>query len=278
MKKQKDIVDLVPVNKNLPLVVGAGLTISFSLGLLYSPIKPIIYNGDYDKQNIITTTKVETVFVDKVMQIKEVEVKEKATINENAYSDRNYGYSIRNYTLSKLKEKMEGMGFKELDNLDLFKLRRIWLAYHYNSMFMNVHLITDFPISMVYSFFIIEATTAGIETGLWRLHANAGGVKALRNQKSVTYRTREVIRGRNKYINAKFFSARDTKQGIELWAGVLNSDRYKKCKNPDYSLPPKKVYLAICKCIYKSGYHTDTDYQFRASLMEEYWKIKKHFP
>jgi flagellum-specific peptidoglycan hydrolase FlgJ len=129
---------------------------------------------------------------------------------------------------------------------------------------------------MIYSFFIIEATNAGIETNLWRIHGNAGGVKALKGHKHVTYRTREVIGGRNKYIRAKFFSTKDTKEGIALWSGVLNSDRYKKCKIFDEK--PPKLYKKICKCIYKSGYHTDTDYEFRASLMTEYWNLKKHLP
>ena len=146
-------------------------------------------------------------------------------------------------------------------------------------MLMNVHLLTDFPISMIYSFFIIEATNAGIETELWRKHANAGGVKALKGQQSVTYKTREVIRGRDKYIRAKFMKASNTEEGMKLWASVLNSGRYADCKKANYKIKGIRLYESICKCVYKSGYHTDRDYKFRASLMAEYWQIKKdNFP
>jgi flagellum-specific peptidoglycan hydrolase FlgJ len=146
-------------------------------------------------------------------------------------------------------------------------------------MLMNVHVLTDFPVSMIYSFFIIEATSQGVETELWRKHANAGGVKALKGYDHVTYKTREVIRGRNKYIMAKFMSAESTEEGMKLWAGVLNSGRYAACKKANYKMKGIKLYESICKCVYKSGYHTDTDYKFRASLMAEYWQIKRdNFP
>jgi flagellum-specific peptidoglycan hydrolase FlgJ len=144
---------------------------------------------------------------------------------------------------------------------------------------MNVHVLTDFPVSMIYSFFIIEATSQGVETELWRKHANAGGVKALKGHGTVTYKTREVIRGKNKYIRAKFMSAESTEEGMNLWAGVLNSGRYAACKKANYKMKGIKLYESICKCVYKSGYHTDTDYKFRASLMAEYWQIKRdNFP
>jgi flagellum-specific peptidoglycan hydrolase FlgJ len=146
-------------------------------------------------------------------------------------------------------------------------------------MLMNVHVLTDFPVSMIYSFFIIEATSQGIETELWRKHANAGGVKALKGHGYVTYKTREVIKGRDKYIKAKFMKASSTEEGMNLWAGVLNSGRYAACKKANYKMKGIKLYESICKCVYKSGYHTDRDYKFRASLMAEYWQIKKdNFP
>jgi flagellum-specific peptidoglycan hydrolase FlgJ len=144
---------------------------------------------------------------------------------------------------------------------------------------MNVHHLTDFPVSMIYSFFIIEATSQGIETELWRKHANAGGVKALKGYESVTYKTREVIRGKDKYIKAKFMKAETTEEGMNLWAQVLNSGRYYECKKANYKLKGKRLYESICKCIYENGYHTDRDYKFRASLMAEYWEIKtNNFP
>ena len=263
------VIDYVPRNKSLPLMIGILTVTAFILGVKYS-------NTDgYYEQSIVPETKFFTIFQTKIDTVYVEKVKEEV-INEEAYGDRNYGHSIRKLNLKELRQKLTNMGFRHLDNVDLFKMRRIWLLHNYNDMLMNVHVLTDFPVSMIYSFFIIEATTTGIETDLWRLHANAGGVKALRGHGTVTYSTREVIGGRNKRIRAKFFSSKSTKDGIALWSGVLNSDRYKKCKT--YDAKPPQLYKKICKCIYKSGYHTDTDYEFRASLMSEYWDLKKHLP
>jgi hypothetical protein len=267
---RKKVIDYVPQNKSLPLIVGILTVTAFILGVKYSNT-----NGYYE-QSVVPETKFFTIFETKIDTVFVEKKVTEAVINEDAYGDRNYGHSIRGLNLKELRQKLTNMGFKHLNNIDLFKMRRIWLLYNYDDMLMNVHVLTDFPVSMIYSFFIIEATTAGIETDLWRLHANAGGVKALKGHGTVTYRTREVIKGRNKYIKAKFFSSKSTKDGIKLWSGVLNSDRYKKCKV--YDVKPPQLYKKICKCIYKSGYHTDTDYEFRASLMSEYWDLKKHLP
>lgn len=267
---RKKVIDYVPENKSLPLIVGILTVTAFILGVKYSNA------GMYYEQSVVPETKFFTIFETKIDTVFVEKKVTETVINEDAYGDRNYGHSIRGLNLKELRQKLTNMGFKNLNNVDLFKMRRIWLLYNYDDMLMNVHVLTDFPVSMIYSFFIIEATTAGIETDLWRLHANAGGVKALKGHGTVTYRTREVIRGRDKYIKAKFFSSKSTKDGIKLWSGVLNSDRYKKCKV--YDVKPPQLYKKICKCIYKSGYHTDTDYEFRASLMSEYWDLKKHLP
>ena len=264
------VIDYVPRNKSLPLIVGILTVTAFILGIKYSN------TGMYYEQSVVPETKFFTIFQTKIDTVYVEKKVTETVINEDAYGDRNYGHSIRKLNLKELRQKLTNMGFRQLNNVDLFKMRRIWLLHNYNDMLMNVHVLTDFPVSMIYSFFIIEATTAGIETDLWRLHANAGGVKALRGHSTVTYSTREVIGGRNKRIRAKFFSSKSTKDGIALWSGVLNSDRYKKCKV--YDIKPPKLYKKICKCIYKSGYHTDTDYEFRASLMSEYWDLKKHLP
>jgi len=263
---KKNIETFARVNKNLPLQLGAGLTAAFILGYAYRPVP-----DNYEQSSIVPVVKVETLFIkNNVPAI----VKKPILI----YEERGYGYGIRKMGADQLRKDMELKGFRNLKDMDLIKLRRVWLGFNYESLFYHVHEITDFPVSMIYSFFIIEATNQGIETDLFRIHANAGGGKALKGQKSVTYRTREVIMGKNKFINAKFFSANNTKEGIELWAGILNSGRYAECKLANWKLPKEKLYKSICKCIYQNGYHTDIDYSFRASLMGEFWEIKKHFP
>ena len=274
MKKDEEII-YVPENKSLPYLIGSGLTVSFILGLNYSPIKK-----EYYSQSIAPVVRVETVYVKPVISaalIKPKPVEEK--IKPEAFGSRKYGWQLRNMSGKQMKDYLQAIGFRNLNGVNHSKLRRIWIAFKYDEMLMNVHYMTDFPVSMIYSFFIIEATNNGIETDLWRIHANAGGGKALKGYDHVTYKTREVINGKNKYIKAKFFSADNTEDGLKLWAQILNSGRYYECKKANYKLKGKRLYESICKCIYENGYHTDRDYKFRASLMAEYWEIKRdNFP
>ena len=271
---KEPIIDYVPQNKRLPYQVAAGIGIAFVVGLIYSPI-----NTQYNYTSFVPIIERDTVYVHKITTLTFPAKEESKKIDEDAYGSRSYGWEVRKLSGEQLRQTLEGRGFRNLKGVDKSKLRRIYIAYCYESMLMNVHLLTDFPISMIYSFFIIEATSAGIETELWRKHANAGGVKALKGQQSVTYKTREVIRGRDKYIRAKFMKAANTEEGMKLWASVLNSGRYADCKKANYKIKGIKLYESICKCVYKSGYHTDRDYKFRASLMAEYWQIKKdNFP
>jgi hypothetical protein len=271
---KEPIIDYVPQNKRLPYQVAAGIGIAFVVGLIYSPI-----NTQYNYTSFVPIIERDTVYVHKITTLTFPAKEESKEIDEEAYGSRSYGWEVRKLSGEQLRQTLEGRGFRNLKGVDKSKLRRIYIAYCYESMLMNVHLLTDFPISMIYSFFIIEATSAGIETELWRKHANAGGVKALKGQQSVTYKTREVIRGRDKYIRAKFMKASNTEEGMKLWASVLNSGRYTACKKANYKIKGIKLYESICKCVYKSGYHTDRDYKFRASLMAEYWQIKTdNFP
>lgn len=274
MMKKPIIETYVPQNKRLPYQVATGIGVAFVVGLIYSPIKT-----QYNYTSFVPIIERDTIYVHKITSLTFPAKEESKEIDEEAYGSRSYGWEVRKLSGEQLRQTLEGRGFRNLKGVDKSKLRRIYIAYCYESMLMNVHLLTDFPISMIYSFFIIEATSQGIETELWRKHANAGGVKALKGQQTVTYRTREVIRGKNRYIRAKFMKASNTEEGMKLWAGVLNSGRYAACKKANYKLKGMRLYESICKCVYKSGYHTDRDYKFRASLMQEYWDIKtENFP
>lgn len=269
-------------NPSVAIYIALGLWGSFLLGIIYTPSKI-----KYEKQSYLPIIQQETVFIEKVIEtikvkvdttesiIPENDVIEGVTIiNEDAYGKRSYVYDIRNMDKTALRKHLKTNGFRNLEKATLVQMRRMWMAFHYESMLMNLHLLTEFPISMLYSFFIIEATTNGIETNLWRLHANAGGMKAFKGYGSVTYRTYEVIRGKNVTMKAKFMSAKNTQEGIEAWAKVLNSGRYYECKKANYKLPKKQLYESICKCVYESGYHTDPKYKFRAQFMAEFWKFK----
>jgi len=272
--KEPIIETYVPQNKRLPFQIAGGVGVAFVVGLIYSPV-----NTNYQYTSFVPIIKHDTIYVHKITSLTIQGKEEKKEVDESAYGSRSYGWEVRKLSGEQLRQTLEGRGFRNLAKVDRAKLRRIYLAYCYESMLMNVHVLTDFPISMIYSFFIIEATSQGVETELWRKHANAGGVKALKGHDYVTYKTREVIRGRDKYIRAKFMKAANTEEGMKLWASVLNSGRYADCKKANYKIKGIKLYESICKCVYKSGYHTDRDYKFRASLMAEYWQIKKdNFP
>jgi hypothetical protein len=271
----------IKIRRGIPVETTSAVIAAFILGYVYNYRYneiPSNYNAGIVASDLRTepSVKIETVYIQKVYTEKTLAKEEyKPAFISN---ERSYGYDIRKQSVNELQKLMLSKGFTDLKGMNLMKLRRLWIAYNYESLLMEVHSITEFPVSMIYAFFIVEATSKGIETDLFRLHGNAGGCKAIKGQKSVTYKTREVIRGRNKYIRAKFFSASSTREGIELWAKVLNSGRYYECKKANWKLPSNKIYLSICKCIYNNGYHTDTDYQFRASLMAEFWKMKRHFP
>lgn len=269
-------------NPSVAIYIALGLWGSFLLGIIYTPNKI-----KYEKQSYLPIIQQETVFIEKVIETIKVKVDTTESIipendalegvtiiDEDAYGKRSYVYDIQNMDKAALRKHLKTNGFRNLENATLVQMRRMWMAFHYESMLMNLHLLTEFPISMLYSFFIIEATTNGIETNLWRLHANAGGMKAFKGYGSVTYRTYEVIRGKNVTMKAKFMSAKNTQEGIEAWAKVLNSGRYYECKKANYKLPKKQLYESICKCVYESGYHTDPKYKFRAQFMAEFWKFK----
>ena len=176
--KEPIIETYVPENKRLPYQVAAGIGVAFVIGLIYSPI-----NTQYNYTSFVPIIEHDTVYVHKITTLTFPAKAEDKEIDESAYGSRSYGYEVRKLSGNQLRRTLEGRGFRNLANVDRAKLRRIYIAYCYESMLMNVHLLTDFPISMIYSFFIIEATSAGVETELWRKHANAGGVKALKNQK-----------------------------------------------------------------------------------------------
>jgi len=203
-------------NPNVAMYIAFGLWGSFLLGVIYTPSKI-----KYEKQSYLPIIQQETIFIEKVIEtikvkvdtiesiIPENDVLEGVTIiDEDAYGKRSYVYDIQNMDKTALRKHLKINGFRNLDNATLVQMRRMWMAFHYESMLMNLHLLTEFPISMLYSFFIIEATTNGIETNLWRLHANAGGMKAFKGYGSVTYRTYEVIRGKKCNYESKIYECK----------------------------------------------------------------------
>ncbi len=159
---KEPIIDYVPQNKRLPYQVAAGVGVAFVVGLIYSPI-----NTQYHYTSFVPVIERDTVYVHKITTLTFPAKEEKSEVDESAYGSRSYGWEIRKMNIHELRKTLQGKGFRNLDKIDLFKMRRIWLAYSYESMLMNVHHLTDFPVSMIYSFFIIEATTSGVGKCQW---------------------------------------------------------------------------------------------------------------
>jgi len=290
-------------NKRLPIYIGLSIVVAFFLGAMASRNTP----SDYDKQEIFSGGSIEyvvkyvydtvyvekssykiikdTVYVENKINIVKDGVTAKASksvpfaIPFTAFSSRSHGHDFKSYSHQEAINYLRKKGFRNLDGLNLAALRRINLLYNYDSLLYAVHHMTDFPVSFIYAYFILEATSVGVETDLWRLHGNPGGIKKIGNYDWVNLKTIEYIRGRRKSMKQKFFSAKNTEEGIKIWATVFNASRYNKCKKTDYSLPPMQIYRNLCKCMMRSGYHTSPDYQMRADYMKEYWDFKKlHFP
>lgn len=290
-------------NKKLPIYLGLAIVISFLLGSLSSHNsfpsydKHEIFSGgsiEYVVKYVYDTVYVEkssykiikdTVYIEnKVNMVKDgVAVKPNKsvpfTIPFTTFSSRSHGHDFKEYTHTEAIEYLQNKGFRNLNGLSLTTLRRINLLYNYDSLLYAVHHMTDFPVSFIYAYFILEATSAGVETDLWRLYGNPGGVKKLGNHNWINLKTVEYIKGRRRTVKQKFFSAKNTEEGLKVWASVFNANRYEKCKKTDYSLPQMQIYRNLCKCMMKSGYHTSPDYEIRAEYMKEYWDFKKlYFP
>ena len=138
----------VPQNKRLPYQIAGAVGVAFVVGLIYSPI-----NTNYNYTSFIPIIQKDTVYVHKITSLTIQGKDEKKEINEEAYGSRSYGWEVRKLSGEQLRQTLEGRGFRNLKGVDRAKLRRIYLAYCYESMLMNVHVLTDFPVSMIYSFF-----------------------------------------------------------------------------------------------------------------------------
>jgi hypothetical protein len=70
---------------------------------------------------------------------------------------------------------------------------------------------------------------------------------------------------------------------IDGWSNVMNLPRYKNCKRFIYAkynrgMKPKDIVNNICKCFWKSGYHTSNQWKVRSNISTEYWTVKASFP
>ena len=180
-----------------------------------------------------------------------------------------------------LQQFLEDQGFRRLKNKSLVDLRRVWLGFMYEDFFYTMHKKTNLPISVIYAFFIIEATNAGIESKLMAKALNPGGIKYRGTGKKM--KAMDDCYKNGKKIPCAFQAFSSYNAMVQGWADVLNLPRYKNCKRYmlakyNRGMSAKEIVDATCKCFYKSGYHTSNLWKVRSNLSTEYWTVKASFP
>lgn len=191
------------------------------------------------------------------------------------------GTEIKHLDKQELIEYLDVRGFRRLQGKSIVDLRRVWLAYMYDGFFYTMHKKTDLPISVIYAFFIIEATNNGIESKLMTKALNPGGIKYRGSGKKVKSYDDCFIKGKKVPCSFQAFNSYDAM--VQGWADVLNLPRYKNCKRFVYrkynqGMTAKDIVNATCKCFYKAGYHTSNLWMVRSNLSTEYWTLKASFP
>jgi hypothetical protein len=191
------------------------------------------------------------------------------------------GKDIKKLDKQELLEYLDVRGFRRLEGKNIVELRRIWLAYMYDSFFYTMHKKTNLPISVIYAFFIIEATNNGIESNLMAKALNPGGIKYRGTGSKVKAMDDCYKNGRKIPCSFQSFNSYDAM--VQGWADVLNLPRYKKCKRFVFrefnrGMTAKEIVNETCKCFYKSGYHTSNLWKVRSNLSTEYWTLKASFP
>lgn len=178
-------------------------------------------------------------------------------------TSRNYVYVLRNLNESDLREKLIGLGFRNLAGYTRNELRFVYGAWAYDRLLMDVNARTKIPASVVFAYLQYEAMSQGVETDLFRVHGNPGGIK---------------YRGEGKTVKAMddcggqpcdFSSTAGYEEMVRLWAKVFNRPRYKDCSGT-----PEEV----CACLKAGGYHSAKNWKDRAKLARKYWIYRGSFP
>jgi hypothetical protein len=173
-------------------------------------------------------------------------------------------YALRNLNLGGMREFLERKGFAELDGMSLNQMRHLYAAWAYDDLFTQVSQGSGLPKSVAFSFFIFEATAQGIETDLFRIDLNPGGVKYVGRGQSVK---RKDDCGP---VPCDFRKVSSYSEAVAVWVATFNSERYMACK--------KGSPEAICKALVMAGYSRDKKWKGRASLCGQYEKYLKKFP
>ncbi len=199
-----------------------------------------------------------------------------------------YGREIKYLSQPQLKAEMIKRGFRNLEGLNLFELRRVYLVWSYDPLLWDVNRNTGLPVSVLFSYFIIESTKNGLETDLLYLYGNCGGIKANGRVSESALFFDDCFDSKGRKIRCKFAVIKNYDQLVQVWSDVFNLPRYKKCRSAKGS-NAELTRLAVCQCLKKGGYHTATGkigkdgigshVKARANLAGDYWQIRSnHFP
>lgn len=176
---------------------------------------------------------------------------------------RDYVYRIRAMPESDLAKKMRAEGFTWLDGLNRNQLRQLYACFKYHQLFVDVAAATDLPVQVVWGYFGFEALREGVETDLFRVHANPGGIKWNGGEKTRAF---DDCGG----IPCDFKKLDTYHEMVVAWSKVFNLRRYRQCKAGDDA--------EIIQCIDQSGYCTAPCWGARAELAKKYFFFKKRFP
>lgn len=180
------------------------------------------------------------------------------------------GQAIKSLTATQLRTYLVDRNFQHLDGKTLLEMRRIWLAYAYDQFYWDVHEKTGLPVSVIYAYFIMEATYNGVESSLMVKYKNPGGIK----YKGIGKKTKaydDCYDSKGHKIKCDFAVFETYTDMVDGWADIFNMNRYRKCKSE--STAPD-----ICECLYRSGYHTGNNWRNRAGISKGYWEVRKSFP
>lgn len=179
------------------------------------------------------------------------------------------GRSVEHMTQEELYTSLSVAGFRNLEGYSLHDMRRVYLAWHYKPLFEAVSKNTDIAEAVIFAFFIVEATIAGVESDLFLGHWNPGGIK-YRGMFAKTLKNDDCYEN-GVPVPCAFESMSSADEAVQAWSAVFNSGRYDNCK--------AKPITETCKCLQKNGYHTANDYRRRSRIAETYWQIvSAHFP
>lgn len=178
------------------------------------------------------------------------------------------GGEIAIFKHDELYSYLSGRNFKIPKSASLHEMRRCYLAYSYQPLFDSVSALTNIQPSVLFAYFIMEATKEGVESELFTNTWNPGGVKY--KGKHTPYYAYDDCYVNGKAVPCAFENPGSFDNAVKLWAEVFNAPRYSACK--DLSI------RATCECLERAGYHSAKNFKQRARIANAYATYLKYAP